>query len=912
MHPHPKVGRGSIASELSISWTTRLPHEIAELLVTPAGATVAVTNNARVQVFDGISSSTVKHELVGQQAGISAATASSKGTELIAGGADGFLKWWQLDSGEEMASTQFLYYQDGEEPVTLDSRDPCDVSSVTISRGSNLVAASSGRFISIFGSGGEHLHTISLQSLVTALAWVNDSLLAAATGSSVHTWLVSNQSVKLWNALEPGVNSPCSKLLASPNGSFLAAVCSESVLVWDMKSLATSPTKKPMHTFSKHTQAGCLCWDSVSRYLAAAFGNELFVWDVTSLQASSKEIVCIGHGNTAAITSTMFQASGALLAVAADDGSILVYDSNQFGMQASSLARYIASGKISGVANRPCKGWVAWHPTGAILVAYKSGDMACLEPISVSSHSRNAAAHEGAFGRGGRGRPDRNMREPDGMFTGPGRGRGRGGFGGRGENGIVPGRGENGSMMPDSDGAGRGAGRGGRGIRMASGPGSGPGFRGNGAAPAQPPPTMNSGSSSQAAPREPLSRASSSTQPPGPPPPQQQNQQQHQNHNQQNQQSHYKQGSSSSYQGQQNQQQQQQQLQSNSDSKDEQGYDAQGIPTAWAPPHMRWPPVPPVPYLVYGQYPPSPMAPAPGPMTPFMTPVPPPPGGGFKPPAAPPSGSVLSTSVWSPSMGAMPPPSQMPMYMYPGQWPMAYMQQWPGYYGYYGFQPPPMGAAPMMGAPGAMPVVPAPPVPSAATGKSMSSTRPSDTGSTATTTPSGAAGGSGSNNVGGRRAGGGSARNSSNYNADTAGGSGNNYNNTGGEGGDNYTSSSPATSSKQSYPAQPSYPPQYPGPRPGTGMGHAGSSDEGVTNLYVGNLAPTVDEQALYSHFIQFGYIANVQILRDKEAGTSRGFGFVSYMHPSSAQMAMQHMNGVTLMGPFQGRPIKVSPSRKV
>lgn len=54
-----------------------------------------------------------------------------------------------------------------------------------------------------------------------------------------------------------------------------------------------------------------------------------------------------------------------------------------------------------------------------------------------------------------------------------------------------------------------------------------------------------------------------------------------------------------------------------------------------------------------------------------------------------------------------------------------------------------------------------------------------------------------------------------------------------------------------------------------------------------------------------------LQIIRDRATEQTRGFGFVTYAHPQSARMAMEHMNGATLMGPFENRVIKVSPSNK-
>ena len=43
-----------------------------------------------------------------------------------------------------------------------------------------------------------------------------------------------------------------------------------------------------------------------------------------------------------------------------------------------------------------------------------------------------------------------------------------------------------------------------------------------------------------------------------------------------------------------------------------------------------------------------------------------------------------------------------------------------------------------------------------------------------------------------------------------------------------------------------------------------GSLDDGdptTTNLYVGNIAPTVDEQTLMTEFVRFGPIASVKIM---------------------------------------------------
>eukprot|EP00775_Hariotina_reticulata_P008179 gene8179-8370_t len=96
--------------------------------------------------------------------------------------------------------------------------------------------------------------------------------------------------------------------------------------------------------------------------------------------------------------------------------------------------------------------------------------------------------------------------------------------------------------------------------------------------------------------------------------------------------------------------------------------------------------------------------------------------------------------------------------------------------------------------------------------------------------------------------------------------------------------------------------------------GGAPGGDTGLTGnraLYVGNLAPTVDEQALSMHFTPFGQVLQAQVMRDRETGNSRGYGFVTFASSTAAHQAMQQLHGASLPGPFQGRPLRVSPSNK-
>src|SRR5206468_3654000 len=75
-------------------------------------------------------------------------------------------------------------------------------------------------------------------------------------------------------------------------------------------------------------------------------------------------------------------------------------------------------------------------------------------------------------------------------------------------------------------------------------------------------------------------------------------------------------------------------------------------------------------------------------------------------------------------------------------------------------------------------------------------------------------------------------------------------------------------------------------------------------SLYVGNLAFTTTQEDLREAFAQFGNVARVQVVSDRETGRSRGFGFVEM--DDGAEEAIEKMNGAS----FQGRTLTVNEAR--
>ncbi len=77
--------------------------------------------------------------------------------------------------------------------------------------------------------------------------------------------------------------------------------------------------------------------------------------------------------------------------------------------------------------------------------------------------------------------------------------------------------------------------------------------------------------------------------------------------------------------------------------------------------------------------------------------------------------------------------------------------------------------------------------------------------------------------------------------------------------------------------------------------------------LFVGGLAWGTDDEGLRAAFEQFGEVTDAKVITDRDSGRSRGFGFVTYAEESSAQEAIENMDGSEL----EGRNIKVNEARE-
>jgi RNA recognition motif-containing protein len=77
-------------------------------------------------------------------------------------------------------------------------------------------------------------------------------------------------------------------------------------------------------------------------------------------------------------------------------------------------------------------------------------------------------------------------------------------------------------------------------------------------------------------------------------------------------------------------------------------------------------------------------------------------------------------------------------------------------------------------------------------------------------------------------------------------------------------------------------------------------------NIYVANISFRASESQLKELFQQFGEVASVKIVTDRETGRSRGFGFVEMPNDSEGSAAIAQLNGNS----FQDRNLVVNEAR--
>ncbi|PWW80926.1 hypothetical protein C7212DRAFT_307496 [Tuber magnatum] len=75
-----------------------------------------------------------------------------------------------------------------------------------------------------------------------------------------------------------------------------------------------------------------------------------------------------------------------------------------------------------------------------------------------------------------------------------------------------------------------------------------------------------------------------------------------------------------------------------------------------------------------------------------------------------------------------------------------------------------------------------------------------------------------------------------------------------------------------------------------------------ATKLFIRSLSWNTNDDSLRSGFERFGTVTDAVVVKDRDTGRSRGFGFVTFQDESSANDAIDQMNEAE----FEGRRIVV------
>lgn len=81
---------------------------------------------------------------------------------------------------------------------------------------------------------------------------------------------------------------------------------------------------------------------------------------------------------------------------------------------------------------------------------------------------------------------------------------------------------------------------------------------------------------------------------------------------------------------------------------------------------------------------------------------------------------------------------------------------------------------------------------------------------------------------------------------------------------------------------------------------------DAIVKIYVGNLPYSTDDEGLGQLFQEHGTVASANVIKDRDTGQSRGFGFVEMTDDEEARKAIEHLDGTQ----FDGRTLRVNQAR--
>ena len=78
-------------------------------------------------------------------------------------------------------------------------------------------------------------------------------------------------------------------------------------------------------------------------------------------------------------------------------------------------------------------------------------------------------------------------------------------------------------------------------------------------------------------------------------------------------------------------------------------------------------------------------------------------------------------------------------------------------------------------------------------------------------------------------------------------------------------------------------------------------------NIFVANLSYRIESSDLQDIFEEYGEVASAKIIKDRDTGRSRGFGFVEINDEAAAKKAIEELNGAE----YDGREMAVKQAEE-
>ncbi len=78
-------------------------------------------------------------------------------------------------------------------------------------------------------------------------------------------------------------------------------------------------------------------------------------------------------------------------------------------------------------------------------------------------------------------------------------------------------------------------------------------------------------------------------------------------------------------------------------------------------------------------------------------------------------------------------------------------------------------------------------------------------------------------------------------------------------------------------------------------------------NIFVANLSYRVEDSDLQDIFEEYGEVSSAKIIKDRDTGKSRGFGFVEMADNAAGSKAIEELNGAE----YDGREITVKQAEE-